>query len=349
MLAPDGLGLLAALALLHGADGADDAAAAAVDLGDLQADLLLQQLGHRGVLRQAGLGSGDENARALDGDDDAALVLLGDDALDDGAVLLGGLDVGPVLDGVKALLAQLGGALHVVDADHDGLDGVADMDGVLQLGLAVVGELGGGDEGGILRAQVHADLGGGDGHHGSADFVAVIYSLQRILQHLVKGLFLCFFRRGFGRGCFRGGCLFGGGGLFNSGALDARGLFSRDGLGSGRFGRLFYRVLLDQDFIAHLNQYLLDYPLRRRGAGSYAYGVCVPEPRGVELFRLRNELRVGAARCAKLGQVQAVGAVLAANYHHGVALGGQLSRLLLPCGRSRTYCIKYFCVCTHLF
>ena len=161
-LVPNGLGLLLALALQHGTDGADHAPAAAVDLGDLEADLLLDQLGHRGVLRQAGLGGGNEHADALDGHDHAALVLLGDGALDNGAGFLRGLDVSPVLDGVHALLGELRRALDIVHADDYGLDRVADMNGVLKLDLAVFGELGGGDECGVFRAEVYADLGRGD-------------------------------------------------------------------------------------------------------------------------------------------------------------------------------------------
>ena len=86
-LAPDLLGALAALLLGDGTDGTDDALAAAVDLGDLQAHGLADELGHGSILRQAGLGSGHEHADALDGHNDAALVVLGDLAFNDLATL----------------------------------------------------------------------------------------------------------------------------------------------------------------------------------------------------------------------------------------------------------------------
>src|SRR5699024_2933912 len=54
------------LLLLHGFDGANHPAAGTVDLGDMQTDLLLDQLAHVRLTGQTGLGSGDENPYALD-------------------------------------------------------------------------------------------------------------------------------------------------------------------------------------------------------------------------------------------------------------------------------------------
>lgn len=186
-----------------------------------------------------------------------------------------GLDVSPVLDGVHALLGELRRALDIVHADDYGLDRVADMHGVLKLDLAVFGELGGGDECGVFRAEVYADLGRGDSNNNAADLVPVIYGFQRILQHLIEALFGgCRFR-------LNGGCrLFGR--LFNR--LHRR-LFDR--------GRL--RVLLNHDLVAHLIQYLLDYPRRRGCSGSHAYGFHVPKDAGVELGGIFHKLRVGAS------------------------------------------------------
>ena len=147
----------------NGADGAHHTAAGTVDLGDAQLDLLLD---HGAQVRTAGLaalGSGNEHPHALDGDHDAALVLLGDHALQHSLVLHGLFDVLPDLHGVQTLLAQLGVTLHIVDADHNGLDLVIDVDDVLRLDAGVVGQLTELDVGGLLGAHIHLDLGGGDG------------------------------------------------------------------------------------------------------------------------------------------------------------------------------------------
>ena len=173
-LIPDVLDALAALGLGNAADGADHALAGLVDLGDLETHGLLQKLGKLGLAGQIGLGGGDEHAHALDVDDDAALVLLGDDAFHDLAVVDGLFDVRPHLGGVQTLLGQHRGALHVVDSNDNSLDGIADLDRILNLD-AVVGEFGRGDEAGVLCAQINADLGAGDRYDRAADLVPVIY------------------------------------------------------------------------------------------------------------------------------------------------------------------------------
>ena len=340
-LVPDGLGLLAALLLQDGTDGADDAAAAAVDLGDLQADSGLDQLGHRGVLRQSALAGGHEHAHAADADDNAALVLLGDNAFDYLAVGLSLLDNLPGLGGVETPLAELRGALDVIDADDNGLDRVADFDGVLNVDSAVVGELSSRDESGILSAEVNTHLGGRDSHNCAGYPVAIIYSFKRILQQFIEALF--------GRRLL-GGCRF-----FSSGCgfLRGSGLNSRFGHGFGLldcgFRSLICRVLLNQDLVAHLIQYLLDYPRRRACPCCDSYGVGFGKRRHVQRLRILYELSVGAALGTQLGKVQAVGAVPAADDNHRVTFRGQPNGLLLPRGRSRTYCIKYFRICTQFF
>ena len=340
-LVPDGLGLLAALLLQDGTDRADDAAAAAVDLGDLQADSGLDQLGHRGVLRQSALAGGHEHAHAADADDNAALVLLGDNAFDYLAVGLSLLDDLPGLSGVETPLAELRGALDVIDADDNGLDRVADLDGVLNVDSAVVGELSSRDESGILSAEVNTHLGGRDSHNCAGYPVAIIYSFKRILQQFIEALF--------GRRLL-GGCRF-----FSSGCgfLRGSGLNSRFGHGFGLldcgFRSLICRVLLNQDLVAHLIQYLLDYPRRRGCSGSHANVFNVPQDVCVELSGIFHKLRVGAPLRAQLGQMQAVGAIFSANDYHCSTCGSQLYCLLLPYGRSKAYCIKYFRFCTPFF
>ena len=61
----------------HGLDGADDAAAGTVDLGDPQGHGLADHGAQLSAAGQTGLGSGHKHAHALDINDDTALVLLG--------------------------------------------------------------------------------------------------------------------------------------------------------------------------------------------------------------------------------------------------------------------------------
>ena len=160
--------------ILHGADGTDDAAAGTVDLGDAQGDGLTDHLAQIRTAGLAGLGSGNEHAHALDVDDDAALVLLGDLALEGGLVLAGLLDLLPDLHGVQTLLGEHGIALHVVDADDVGLDLVADLDDVLGLDAGISGQLVDGNIARLLAAQIHLNLGGADCGHDSGYLLSCI-------------------------------------------------------------------------------------------------------------------------------------------------------------------------------
>ena len=158
----------------HRADGAHHAAAGTVDLGDPQLDLLLHHGRQIGAPGLTALGGGDEHPHALDGHHDAALVLLGDSALQDGLLLHGLLDVLPDLGGVQTLLGQLRVALHVVDPDHVGLDLVAHVDDVLGLDIGVVAQLTELDVSRLLGPHVHLHLGGGNGGNDAGDPVTVI-------------------------------------------------------------------------------------------------------------------------------------------------------------------------------
>ena len=171
---PDGL--LRGLAGLvgDGADGANHPAAGTVDLGDAQLDLLLDHSGEISAPGLAALGSGNEHPHALDGHHDAALVLLGDNALQDSLVLHGLLDVLPDLHGVQTLLGQLGIALDVVDADDVSLDGIAHLDDILGLGVGVVRKLAELDVGCLLGAHIHLHLGGGNGRYDTGDLLSCI-------------------------------------------------------------------------------------------------------------------------------------------------------------------------------
>ena len=149
--------------LLHGLDGAHHTAAGAVDLGDAQLHALLDQLGHSGVTGQTGLGGGHEHTLTAHGHHDAALVLLGDNALHDILVLAGRLDVLPHLHSVDLLLGQCRVPLHVVDADDEQLILLAHLHHVLRLEGGIVGQLVYRDVAGLLTTQVHMDFCGGNG------------------------------------------------------------------------------------------------------------------------------------------------------------------------------------------
>ena len=171
---PDGsLGGLTGL-VLHGTDGTHHPAAGTVDLGDPQGHGLADHLGQIGAAGLAALGSGHEHAHALDVDDDAALVLLGDLALKSGFVLAGLSDILPDLHGVQTLLGEHGIALHVVDADDVGLDLVADLDDVLGLDAGISGQLVDGNIARLLAAQIHLNLGGTHGRHDTGYLLSCI-------------------------------------------------------------------------------------------------------------------------------------------------------------------------------
>ena len=152
-----------------GLDGTDNAAAGTVDLSDAELHLLLEQLAQIGILGQTALRSGNEHTNALNGDDDAALVLLGDDAFENRFVLNGAFNVFPKLDSVKALFGKSGIAFHIVDADDISFDLIADLDDILGLDVGVVAQLRNRDITGLLAAHVNlnfrcADRGNDAGH-----------------------------------------------------------------------------------------------------------------------------------------------------------------------------------------
>ena len=174
------------LPLASAANIAQGAAALAVGLQDLEGDLLAQQGGQVPVTGDTGLGGGDEHPNALDGNHHAALVVLGDKALDHGLVLPGGLDLLPALVDVQAALGQLDHAVPVADLHDDGLDLIAHLHKVLHLYGGVVAQLGEGNVARVLDAQLHLDFGGRDGHNGAGNLISIIQNFERLLQHLLE-------------------------------------------------------------------------------------------------------------------------------------------------------------------
>ena len=176
----------------HGLDGADDAAAGTVDLGDPQGHGLADHGAQLSAAGQTGLGSGHKHAHALDINDDTALVLLGDFTFESGLVLAGLLDILPDLDSVQTLLGQHGITLHVVDADDIGLDLVADLDDVLRLHIGICGQLVHRDIARLLAAQIDLHLGGADRRYNTGYLLSCIQSLKRFFQHFLEALFRSF-------------------------------------------------------------------------------------------------------------------------------------------------------------
>ena len=188
-LVPDVLDALAALSLCNTADGADNTLACLVDLGDLEADSLLEQLCKISLAGQIGLGCGNEHAHALDIDDNAALVLFGDNAFENGLVIDSFFNCVPHLGSVKTLLGEHCGAFDIVDSDNNSFDSIADLDSIFDLD-AVIGELGSRNEAGILGAQINTDLGAGNSNNNAGYLISIIYSFESLLQHFIEGLFL---------------------------------------------------------------------------------------------------------------------------------------------------------------
>ena len=159
---------------VDGADGADDTAAGAVDLGDLQLRGLADHTGHVAALGDAGLGSGDEHPDALDVGDQAALIFLGNGAFHSGLVLCPGSHVVPDLQAVQLLLGKLHGAFLVVDANDEDLDLVADFQDVFRLHGRIGADFVIRDVAGMLGAEVDLDFGVADSGHGADNLISCI-------------------------------------------------------------------------------------------------------------------------------------------------------------------------------
>ena len=234
-LVPDLLGLGLALFVADGADGADNTTASLIDFGDAKLDSLTQKLAHGCFLGQAGLGSGHEDLDAADTDNNAALIVLNDLTLNSIAFHACCIDVIPGLDGIQTLLGKHDGAFHVIDANHEGFDLVADLDNILCLCRRIIGKLAHGNVAGLLGTEIHRHLSRRDCSDDSFHPVTSIQGLYGLFEHLFKTLL-----------CFRCGS------LHNC-------LSSRFSLGRG----FCHDRLFDFDLVAHFLFDLLNNPLRR--------------------------------------------------------------------------------------
>ena len=255
-LAPDLLGVLLALTVEDGADGADHALTTTVDLGDLEALGRADKLGHGNITAKAGLGRGDEHADAVHGHHNAALIFLRNLTLDNGALLAGGFDVVPATGCIKTTLGELRRSFHIVDANDGRRDLVADLDQIVDVDTGlVVGEFRHGDIAGMLGGKVESDLGGRDRRNDAGHGVAVADRFDGILKKLVKALF-----RIVRHGRFRNG-------LRNS---------------------LFF-LLHDFGLFGHLVYYLLNNPRRRGSSGGDTDRLAAVKPRRVELIAVLHK------------------------------------------------------------
>ncbi|MPM14426.1 hypothetical protein SDC9_60788 [bioreactor metagenome] len=122
---------------------------------------MLEDLAHGSLSGQTGLRGGDKDPNTLDGNDDAALVLFGNNALNGGVIFTGGLDIVPILNHVQALLGEGYNSFHVVDADYKGLDGIADFDQIFHLYGGIIAQFGYRNIPCMFGAKIHIDLGRG--------------------------------------------------------------------------------------------------------------------------------------------------------------------------------------------
>src|SRR5699024_10862881 len=179
--------LAAGLVLLSGdlVDAAHDLAAGA--LGHDQTDMLANQSGVILVAAHGGLRTGDEHLDALDVDNDAALVVLGDVALDDLAGLSGLGDLFHALARGKLLAGELDDAVLIHDFLDDEVQLIANLDQVLDLCGGVVGQFAQTDKTGLLCADVDLDLVGGNAGHDSFHNTACMNTFfLGCVQHLLE-------------------------------------------------------------------------------------------------------------------------------------------------------------------
>ena len=168
--------LLGSLAQLvgHGTDGADHTAAGTVDLGNLHLHGGLHQLRQVAALGHTGLGGGDEHTDALDIGHDAALVLLGNETLNNGLALRSGLNLFPSLAGFQTLLGKTRRTLGIIDVHHQHLNLVADFQNIFRLHGRIGAEIINRDITCVLCTQVHLNLGGANGSYNACDLISVI-------------------------------------------------------------------------------------------------------------------------------------------------------------------------------
>ena len=155
-------------------DRTDNALALTVDLSDIEGLLGLNQLAHRLILRYAGLGCRDEYANAVCSCNNAAAVLLNDNTLNNGVLLVSLLNGLPALQLINALLGQSDGALAVVYANNNSLDLVANVDVGSYVIVRVVRQLTQRDIRSVLNAQIYLYVVIGNTYNGAGYLFSII-------------------------------------------------------------------------------------------------------------------------------------------------------------------------------
>ena len=155
-------------------DRTNNALALTVDLGDIEGLLGLNQLAHRLILRYAGLGCRDEYANAVCSCNNTAAVLLNDNTLNNGVLLVSLLNGLPALELINALLGQSDGALAVVYANNNSLDLVANVDVGSYVIVRVVRQLTQRDIRSVLNAQIYLYVVIGNTYNGAGYLFSII-------------------------------------------------------------------------------------------------------------------------------------------------------------------------------
>ena len=171
---PDLLSSSLASLLLDLTDRTNNALALTVDLGDIEGLLGLNQLAHRLILRYAGLGCRDEYANAVCSCNNTAAVLLNDNTLNNGVLLVSLLNGLPALQLINALLGQSDGALAVVYANNNSLDLVANVDVGSYVIVRVVRQLTQRDIRSVLNAQIYLYVVIGNTYNGAGYLFSII-------------------------------------------------------------------------------------------------------------------------------------------------------------------------------
>ena len=182
---PELLALCLVLLSGHLVDAAHDLAARA--LGDDQLNVLADQSSVVLVAAHSGLRTGNEHLDTLDVNDNAALIELGNIALDDftGFCCLG--DLFHALARCELLAGELDDAILIHNLLDDEVQLIANLHQVFDLGGGIIGQLAQLDKAGLLRTDIHLDLVGRDAGHDSFHNTACMNTLfLGCVQHLLK-------------------------------------------------------------------------------------------------------------------------------------------------------------------
>ena len=139
------------------------------------------------VTAHRGLRTGNEHLNTLDVDDNAALVELGDIALDDLAGFSSLGDLFHALARCELLAGELDDAILIHNLLDDEVQLIANLHQVFDLGGGIIGQLAQLDKAGLLGSDIHLDLVGRDAGHDSFHNTACMNTLfLGCIQHLLK-------------------------------------------------------------------------------------------------------------------------------------------------------------------